>query len=191
MKFMQRKQQLDLRAQMEEEQRRAELEAQWVMEFDDLDEFPVLTNKVQEESSYLPFTDIMVIGRKSYQSFNKRIQDLAKEQERIAKLQKAEGSITDKEMVERFAKDVGLSMKRSGSQRESTSDSAPRNSNPSARPTSISANGAGKQQQRKKPRLMDAKERDDSSTSSSSGNQRGKPSSSADLRKMGFIRPPS
>ncbi|KAJ3329662.1 hypothetical protein HDU76_007443 [Blyttiomyces sp. JEL0837] len=103
---MQRSNEAALRSKLYEEQQKAAEESQWVLDFGE-DDIPTSSIQIEEDQSYMSFSEEPLIGRQSYQSYNKEIEKLAKEQESQARIQKASEvdmreSVSDKEMASRF-----------------------------------------------------------------------------------------
>ncbi|ORX46427.1 hypothetical protein BCR36DRAFT_405704 [Piromyces finnis] len=111
MKFMQRNREQQQKEEEEKEQQRALSEAHWVVDFDSIT--PENETKIESESSFMNFLEGGNIGRRSYQKFNNTIEKLAEEQMKEQKIKKIEeneqkNSVSDKEMVDRYKKDIGV-----------------------------------------------------------------------------------
>ncbi|KAJ3292507.1 hypothetical protein HDU79_001382 [Rhizoclosmatium sp. JEL0117] len=105
---MQRSHQAEVRAKLEQEQQKTLSEAQWVIDSEDVTRANVVApTRFQIDQSYLSFTDVPVVGRKSFKSFNKEIETLAQTQESQQRLKKSEivdarESLSDKELANRY-----------------------------------------------------------------------------------------
>eukprot|EP00833_Pecoramyces_ruminatium_P006164 jgi/Orpsp1_1/1180196/evm.model.c7180000072479.1 len=111
MKFMQRNREQQQKEEEEKEQQRALSEAHWVLDFDSV--ASENETKIESETSFMNFLEGGNIGRRSYQKFNNTIEKLAEEQMKEQKIKKIEenekkDSVSDKEMVDRFKKDIGV-----------------------------------------------------------------------------------
>ncbi|KAJ3213912.1 M-phase phosphoprotein 6 [Dinochytrium kinnereticum] len=103
MKFMQRGKDAEDKNKIEEERKKAALEAQWVIDFD-LDEIKSTGLQVEEDHSYLSFMEAAPLGRKSFNGFNKEIEIISSAMIAEQKLRESEerekkNSVTDIEMA--------------------------------------------------------------------------------------------
>ncbi|KAL1925652.1 uncharacterized protein VTP21DRAFT_535 [Calcarisporiella thermophila] len=113
MKFMQRQQERELREKLEKEQRKAISEAHWVLEYE-AGEIEKPKVRVEYEPSYLSCTTTNVVGRKSFNNFNKEIEKIATDslkEQRSARESEAEKLLTvdDKTYARRMDKMGGIS----------------------------------------------------------------------------------
>ncbi|KAJ3088907.1 M-phase phosphoprotein 6 [Physocladia obscura] len=130
---MQRSHQAEVRAKLEQDQQKTWSEAHWVID----DEFLVQTNNsngggrgksgnnvvFEIESSFMAISDVSVVGRKSFKSFNKEIEALAKDQTYQQQLSKSQAvdkreTISESEMARLYQEikaDVDNSTSGSGS----------------------------------------------------------------------------
>jgi len=117
MKFMQRKKEAELRAQLREEQQRLINESHWVVNRNE-----ILPNIISDESKFLQPDNF--IGRRSFGNFNPGIENMMKERkknlkrkaktdekqndEKEKKRDDNEEQISPQEMAQRFDKYVGV-----------------------------------------------------------------------------------
>ncbi|KAJ3296067.1 M-phase phosphoprotein 6 [Borealophlyctis nickersoniae] len=106
MKFMARTQESSRRQKLEEEQRKAASEAQWVLDSIDRDELSTGT-QFEYEASYVPFLHLPAYGRRSFNKFNKDIEAvsdaiLAEEKSRQQQLNEERESVSNWEMAKRY-----------------------------------------------------------------------------------------
>ncbi|KAI8918445.1 hypothetical protein DFJ77DRAFT_294451 [Powellomyces hirtus] len=104
LKFMNRAQEQEVRKKLEEEQKRAQEEAKWILGDLDLDD--VDTVEFQFDNSHIPFLD-STFGRKSFGNFNKEVETMSEEARNAERLRIAEEnekreSVSDFEMVNRY-----------------------------------------------------------------------------------------
>ncbi|KAI8372350.1 M-phase phosphoprotein 6-domain-containing protein [Choanephora cucurbitarum] len=106
MKFMQRSLEKEKQEELEKERKRVISEAEWVLDREQTEaEKPKI--QIEYQSSFLPFTQATIAGRRSFQSFNKKVEALTEEQEtqqRLEREEQAEKShqISDKAMGEQM-----------------------------------------------------------------------------------------
>ncbi|KAG0225733.1 hypothetical protein BGW41_004572 [Actinomortierella wolfii] len=111
MKFMQRQQERETRAKLEQEKIRVVTEAHWVIERKGV-ELPKLKLRVEYEPSYLQMysTQSSTIGRTSYQKFNKDIERSASETKKAQRLERElkrerHDELSDEKMAELLGAD--------------------------------------------------------------------------------------
>ncbi|XP_004364796.1 hypothetical protein CAOG_01928 [Capsaspora owczarzaki ATCC 30864] len=112
MKFMQRRQESDLRKRLEQEQRKVVDASHWTLPHD----ATPLTQQVEFEDSFAGCEDLSATGRRSYQSFNPQVDKLNKETHRQATLNAA-----DEESVTISAAEMSQTMAANQSQRRQLS----------------------------------------------------------------------
>ncbi|KAI8802625.1 hypothetical protein BJ742DRAFT_873078 [Cladochytrium replicatum] len=106
MKFMSRTHESDVRKRIEEERKKIVSESEWVVDLDSL-EFDLRPSKYEEQQSFLPFMENVVV-RTSFKSFNQEIEKLNnKTTDSEDKLDVMPASVTDAEMAEQFSYGAG------------------------------------------------------------------------------------
>ncbi|KAJ3127234.1 M-phase phosphoprotein 6 [Nowakowskiella sp. JEL0407] len=100
MKFMSRIKEESLRVQLEEEIQKATSEAQWVVDFGDLD---VISRSVtvEHDPSFLSFTTYSTMGRQSFNNFNPNIEKLSSTKPEIYE---TPASVSDEQMAKSLRK---------------------------------------------------------------------------------------
>ncbi|KAI8817728.1 uncharacterized protein EV422DRAFT_570492 [Fimicolochytrium jonesii] len=148
LKFMHRAEEAKVRQKLEEEQKQAAKEAQWVLEgfgFDERDSV-----QFDYDNSHVPFMESS-FGRKSFGSFNKEIEKLDEEATKSARLKRAqevEGreSVSAQEMVDRF-QTIGASKsskrKRPASAQSESGDTPPTGKRAATTTTNAAREGPG------------------------------------------------